>query len=72
MVRLLQMGDDSRERMSMIKIVTDLFKENLGYFPSYIVRAPGRVNLLGEHVDYNDGFAAEIYICKASDGAKLL
>jgi len=49
----------------MIKIVTKLFQEKFGNFPGYIVRAPRRVNLPGEHVDYNNG-------CKASDGAKLL
>jgi galactokinase len=31
------------------------FAKKFGYMPAYIARAPGRVNLLGEHVDYNDG-----------------
>jgi galactokinase len=31
------------------------FVERFGYPPSTLARAPGRVNLLGEHVDYNDG-----------------
>ena len=33
----------------------DLFAELYGGFPT-IYRAPGRVNLIGEHTDYNDGF----------------
>jgi galactokinase len=30
------------------------FEEHFGGAPTHVVRAPGRVNLLGEHTDYND------------------
>ena len=42
----------------MMSIVDDLrsrFLERFGAAPQ-IYRAPGRVNLIGEHTDYNDGF----------------
>lgn len=32
------------------------FAEAFGRAPAGLVRAPGRVNLIGEHTDYNDGF----------------
>ena len=32
-----------------------LFREHFGSAPKDIAFAPGRVNLIGEHVDYNDG-----------------
>lgn len=32
------------------------FREIYGRSPDVLVRAPGRVNLLGAHVDYNDGW----------------
>ncbi|WP_141674420.1 galactokinase [Gilliamella apicola] len=32
------------------------FEKIFGYKPDTIVQAPGRVNLIGEHTDYNDGF----------------
>ncbi|MBB5191276.1 galactokinase [Silvimonas terrae] len=32
------------------------FIDTFGVLPRHIVQAPGRVNLIGEHTDYNDGF----------------
>lgn len=34
----------------------NLFKERFGKAPDVVASAPGRVNLIGEHTDYNDGF----------------
>ena len=36
--------------------VTASFAGRFGHTPDLVVRAPGRVNLIGEHTDYNDGF----------------
>ena len=38
------------------------FTKAYGYAPSRGVRAPGRVNLIGEHTDYNDGFCLPMAI----------
>ena len=32
------------------------FQSKFGRAPTVVVAAPGRVNLIGEHTDYNDGF----------------
>ncbi len=36
--------------------VRQLFKETHGYPPTAVAVAPGRMNVIGEHTDYNDGF----------------
>ena len=41
------------------------FREQFGGDPQLIVRAPGRVNLIGEHTDYNDGFVLPMAIERA-------
>ncbi|MBN2257879.1 MAG: galactokinase [Anaerolineaceae bacterium] len=38
------------------------FQKRFGWKPDFIGRAPGRVNLMGEHVDYNDGFVLPVAI----------
>ncbi|WP_411289830.1 galactokinase [Sphingorhabdus sp.] len=36
--------------------VSASFTACFGHAPEFVARAPGRVNLIGEHTDYNDGF----------------
>jgi len=40
----------------MIDAAAALFRELTGRAPDGVWSAPGRVNLIGEHTDYNDGF----------------
>ncbi|MCC8456707.1 galactokinase [Photorhabdus aegyptia] len=41
---------------TLINCVKDVFDLVFHYMPTHIIQAPGRVNLIGEHTDYNDGF----------------
>jgi galactokinase len=41
---------------------SDRFRQRFGDDPQWIVAAPGRVNIIGEHVDYNDGFVLPMAI----------
>ena len=45
-----------------IEALTGKFVEVYGVSPQVIIRAPGRVNLIGEHTDYNDGYVLPIAI----------
>jgi galactokinase len=49
----------------MQSIVLQQFIEQFGTPPQWIVRAPGRVNLIGEHTDYNAGFVLPMAIDRA-------
>ncbi|HMP95963.1 MAG TPA: galactokinase family protein, partial [Kiritimatiellia bacterium] len=46
--------------------VIKAFHNHFGAPPAWIVRAPGRVNLIGEHTDYNDGFVLPMAIGRAT------
>ncbi|MGB3618405.1 MAG: galactokinase family protein, partial [Catalinimonas sp.] len=36
--------------------IAESFKDRYGRTPTLLVRSPGRINLIGEHTDYNEGF----------------
>ena len=44
----------------LYKKVTQAYMARFQQPPQLVVRAPGRVNLIGEHTDYNDGFVLPI------------
>lgn len=45
--------------------VAQAFQQRYSQNPAVVVRAPGRVNLIGEHTDYNDGFVLPMAIDRA-------
>lgn len=44
------------------QFTADQFSRVYGHAPSWIAAAPGRVNVIGEHTDYNDGFVLPMAI----------
>ncbi len=48
--------------MSNLETLQTEFAKTFGTLPERILRAPGRVNLIGEHTDYNDGFVLPMAI----------
>lgn len=46
--------------------VREQFERQYGIHPRLMVRGPGRVNLIGEHTDYNDGFVFPAAIDRAA------
>lgn len=48
----------------LIKTTTAFFEKSFGNSPQKIVLSPGRINIIGEHIDYNDGFVLPAAIDK--------
>lgn len=42
--------------------VVTLFKRHFGHAPPHVIRAPGRLELLGNHTDYNQGLVLSLAI----------
>src|SRR3990170_5838894 len=42
-------------RAERLARLTQAFRQRFGRRPAAVAEAPGRVNLIGEHLDYNDG-----------------
>ncbi len=47
---------------SLINETSQSYRDRFGSEPNWVAAAPGRVNLIGEHIDYNDGFVMPMAI----------
>ncbi|WP_087484093.1 galactokinase [Brachybacterium massiliense] len=50
------------DRAAAAERAAQLFEESFGYQPDGVWSAPGRVNIIGEHVDYQDGLCLPMAI----------
>jgi galactokinase len=65
-VKNQQPSDEMKPSDGRVDIVTRLFAERFGLRTGLmIVRSPGRVNLIGEHTDYNEGFVLPAAVNRA-------
>lgn len=57
-------GDDTARQLSRYRAALDAFAAHYGPGPVSLFRAPGRVNLIGEHTDYHHGFVLPVSLDK--------
>ena len=56
--------DSLENKLKHISAVQRKFETIFGDSPEFVVSAPGRVNLIGEHTDYNNGYVFPVAIDK--------
>ena len=44
--------------------ITAVFKQHFGHIPAHVVQAPGRLELIGNHTDYNQGLVLALAVDK--------
>src|SRR3954467_4105003 len=54
--------DESVSLDSLARRAAERFRAAYGRPPRWLAASPGRVNLIGEHTDYNDGFVLPMAI----------
>jgi galactokinase len=57
-------GNAAEDQVSRYSTAIDQFINIYGPGPTHIFRAPGRVNLIGEHTDYNHGYVLPVALDK--------
>ncbi|NOS71162.1 MAG: hypothetical protein HOP33_14680 [Verrucomicrobia bacterium] len=61
--------NSSQPRRLRCESAQELFKQHFGHAPTHTVKAPGRLEVLGNHADYNDGLVMSaavdrhVFIC---------
>jgi galactokinase len=58
----LFMAADAFMTRNDVQEVQDLFRRNFNQTPTHVSRAPGRLELLGNHTDYNDGLVMSLAV----------
>ncbi len=58
--------------LGLVKQTAEKFEAKFDYAPTGVWSAPGRVNIIGEHTDYNEGFVLPIAINRATYAAIAL
>jgi galactokinase len=58
--------------LGLARQTAEAFEAKFGYAPAGVWSAPGRVNIIGEHTDYNEGFVLPIAINRATYAAIAL
>lgn len=63
-INMTEQQNDQHSSQERLQTLIQHFRENFSGEPTYAAYAPGRVNLIGEHTDYNDGYVLPIALTR--------